>query len=362
MMGRCKSKAVLCVLILTLLPAVVSAQEDQGGNKWQRSDFVSDASFIVATYRPEFGKHTAEAMTSAAKAFVDSLTDAQRTRAALKLDDPERHEWTNLPPQPNAGGLRLGDMSESQIRAVCDLMATLFSKTGYDKFVEIMLGDDQLLAGGPRPGIGTVDFAVMVFGKPSTTDTWAFQLDGHHLGINVTVDGDNVCLSPSFVGAQPEVFKIAEKEFRPFGGELDDAYALIQLLSDPQRKAAVIAPNRGNLRFGPGQDGNVPKPRGTPCQEFTQAQRDALMKLIGNWVHCLPEELAKARMEELERELDAMHFEWNGETNPRSDMSYAIYGPTLVIEFACQGRGEQALDHLHSMYRNPKNEYGAKAN
>jgi Protein of unknown function (DUF3500) len=96
------------------------------------------------------------------------------------------------------------------------------------------------------------------------------------------------------------------------------------------------------------------------CRSFTAEQRQALRQLIANWLNLLPDHLAAARLQELEAEFDQMHFAWNGGIDPRSDMSYTIYGPSLLIEFCCQGRGDRPLDHLHSMYRDPTNEYGAK--
>jgi hypothetical protein len=299
-------------------------------------------------------------MAAAGKAFVESLDGDLKTRGALPLNDPERHKWTNLPPRPDAGGVRLGELNESQLKAACDLMASLFSQLGYEKFCQIMLGDDQLLDNGrPQQGFGTAEYGIMVFGSPSATEPWAFQLDGHHLGVNVAIHGKEIELSPSFIGAQPESFEIAGAKFRPFEGEVDDAYALIGLLDDRQRSQAVISAQTVDLRAGPGQDGVIPPLEGVECASFDQGQRDALYELIENWVRILPDEHAEARMEALLKEADKMRFSWNGETDPRRSMSYSIQGPTLIIEFSCRGRGDRPLDHLHSIYRNPTREYGS---
>ena len=54
-----------------------------------------------------------------------------------------------------------------------------------------MLADDQLFEGGnPRPGFGTENFFVVLFGEPSATEPWGFQLDGHHLGLKLSMHGD----------------------------------------------------------------------------------------------------------------------------------------------------------------------------
>ena len=65
-------------------------------------------------------------------------------------------------------------------------------------------------------------------------------------------------------------------------------------------------------------------------------------------------------MEQLRQEIDQMRFSWNGPLQPGSDVSYYIQGPSLIIEYACQDLGGDPLEHLHSIYRDPTNEYGGQ--
>jgi hypothetical protein len=44
---------------------------------------------------------------------------------------------------------------------------------------------------------------VSVFGRPSLTEPWGWQLDGHHVNLNVFVLRGQVVISPVFVGAEP---------------------------------------------------------------------------------------------------------------------------------------------------------------
>ena len=44
---------------------------------------------------------------------------------------------------------------------------------------------------------------ITVMGKPSATEPWGWQLDGHHVIINYFVLGDQVVMTPSFVGSEP---------------------------------------------------------------------------------------------------------------------------------------------------------------
>lgn len=324
-----------------------------------RDAYVSDASFVVGTYAPTNVEHTPEAMTEAAVRFLAALDEGQRGRAMHTLESAERGAWTNLPPRPDAGGLRLGACDRAQVEAACALLASVLSAQGFDKVRDIMLGDDQLLRGGaPRPGFGTDNFALVVFGVPSATDPWGLQLDGHHLGINLAIHGTDMTLSPSFVGAQPHAFTVGEREVSPLAAELDDAYALARSLTGIQRDEAIVSARREQLRSGPGRDYQVPVARGAGCSTFDAAQRERLLALIGHWVNLLPEDRAAARMAALANELDDMRFAWSGPTERGSDISFAIQSPSLIIEYA--GQGNQPLDHIHTMYRDPTNEYGGQ--
>ena len=40
-------------------------------------------------------------------------------------------------------------------------------------------------------------------GKPSATEPWGWQLDGHHAIINYFVLGDQVVMTPFFAGSEP---------------------------------------------------------------------------------------------------------------------------------------------------------------
>ena len=64
---------------------------------------------------------------------------------------------------------------------------------------------------------------------------------------------------------------------------------------------------------------------------------------------------AAARMSEIKAGLDETWFAWSGPLEA-GKAYFRIQGPTIFIEFAPQ-RSEM---HLHSMYRDPTNDYGKK--
>ena len=47
---------------------------------------------------------------------------------------------------------------------------------------------------------------ITIMGDPSTEEPWGWQIDGHHLIINYFVLGDQVVMSPVFVGSEPNAF------------------------------------------------------------------------------------------------------------------------------------------------------------
>ncbi|MEC9091934.1 MAG: DUF3500 domain-containing protein, partial [Planctomycetota bacterium] len=182
----------------------------------------------------------------------------------------------------------------------------------------------------------------------------------HHVGVNLSIQGNQMSLSPSFVGAQPQTFKIGSRNYRPFAKEMDVAYELAASLTFEQLKTAIISDSRQRLKTGPGNDGKIPTPQGVNCSTFNDKQKKMILVLISQWVNDLPPKQANARMKQIESELNQTQFAWCGDKKPNSDVSYTIQGPSLIIEYACQDLGGDPLNHLHSVYRNPKNEYGGQ--
>ncbi len=50
---------------------------------------------------------------------------------------------------------------------------------------------------------GEFFYWMSIFGEPSATEPWGFQIDGHHCNINCFVLGDQMVLSPMLLGSEP---------------------------------------------------------------------------------------------------------------------------------------------------------------
>ena len=86
-------------------------------------------------------------------------------------------------------------------------------------------------------------------------------------------------------------------------------------------------------------------------------QQAMLLDLAHEWVGILNDEAANAKMAEIKANLPRTYFAWSGATKNGGLAYYRIQGPTVIIEYAPQ-QGD--LDHIHTIYRDPTNDYGAK--
>lgn len=305
------------------------------------------------------------AILEAANALIDSLDPERKEVMVLPFDTPEKKVWSNLPPNPEYAGLRLADLSETQLEAAVDFIATSLSPVGFDKVRGILQGDDLLVRedSAPRRGnmlFGADNYWLFFFGAPSASKPWGWQLDGHHLALNITIVGERLTMSPSFIGTQPYHVRWAdEPETRPMSGETRKAYQLVTSLDSAQRKAAIQGPRRQNLDAGPGDDDVTPALVGIAGADLTIPQRDQLVDLVEEWLAYMPEAQAAARLHAIRATLNETHFAWWGEPAVDAPIYFRIQGPNALVEFCHQNLGGNPLEHLHSVYRDPSNDYGA---
>ncbi len=308
------------------------------------------------------GKATLLAVT-AAQAFLATLDEATRAKAVFAFsDEVQRQKWSNLPTGIyERAGLRLGDLTSSQRESAMKALAATLSARGYQKVLEIINADQVLKEesrGGPK--FGRDEFYVSILGKPSATDPWMLQFGGHHLALNVTIAGRNGVLTPSLTAAQPAAYKVDGKLVRPLGEENDAAFELVNSLDSTQRGQAILSYKVRDLVLGPGQDGKTIQPEGVKAATLSGSQKAMLLNLVSKWVDIINDEAAAAKMEEVKSNLAETYFAWSGSTNNGKPAYFRVQGPTLVIEYAPQNLGGVPTNHIHTIYRDPTNDYSKK--
>ena len=306
-------------------------------------------------------------IVTAAKGFLSSLDEKQRARVVYAFDDDrQRARWSNFPVRMTPrGGISLGELSATQRSAALSLVSSALSRRGFEK-VQQMVEADEVLKTNERnnPMFGKDLYYVSILGTPSETAPWMLQFGGHHLALNITVVGERGVLTPSLTGAQPALYTLNGTTVRPLGQENDKAFALLNALDPSQRAKAILNYRVADLVLGPGQDGKTIQPEGLEASAMNAKQRAMLLDVIAEWTGIVHESAAAARMTEIRAGLDSTWFAWSGPTTHEEGRSgtsyYRIQGPTLVIEFAPQRLGGDPTMHIHTIYRDPTNDYGRK--
>jgi hypothetical protein len=335
---------------------------------------IAAAVHVIAAQKPA-GADATQTAVAAANTFLATLDESQRAKANIAFTSQSRAIWSNLPTgitlQTGAterNGLKLADMSPAQEKAALALLASVLSRDGYTKAMQIV-DADQLLetrsaatrGATSRIRFGRGEFYIAILGKPTTTDRWMLQFGGHHLAINVTLAGRDHVLTPTHTGAQPASFSIEGRTVRPLGDENDKAFGLMNALSPGQQKQALLGYEVRNIVLGPGTDGKMIQPEGIKGSALDDKQRGMLLDLAREWIDVIGDQAAAAKAAEVKSNLAETYFAWAGSTSSGQPAYFRIQGPTVFIEYAPQGSGAAAADHIHTIYRDPTNDYLAKA-
>lgn len=189
-------------------------------------------------------QRAAAAMTSAATAFLSSLTPEQRQRAAFSLQSDEWTRWHFIPVSMfPRHGLAIKEMNDSQRQRAHDLMRASLSQIGYKTASSIMalesvlgaLEDAERASAAASGGRGPAmiprepdNYFFSIFGEPSMKGQWGWRVEGHHVSLHFAVDGvrTKVSSTPMFFGSNPaEVREGPQKGLRILGSQEDTARA-----------------------------------------------------------------------------------------------------------------------------------------
>jgi hypothetical protein len=305
---------------------------------------------------------------TAAHALLNGLNADQRTRISFPVDDREWRLWINTP-QPARQGVSLQEMSEPQRDLVFGLLRASLSAKGLKKTEDIMKLNETFAELSRRfEDFGRWKYWITVMGTPSDTEPWGWQIDGHHLIVNYFVLGDQVVMTPTFMGSEP-----VRADAGPFKGtvalqdEQNKGSRLLTALDGPQRTKAVVGSEKGgaNTLAGAYKDNLALDYAGVRATELDDRQREQLLDLIEEYVNNQKDGHARLRMEQVRRHIDSTYFAWIGSADPEGVFYYRVQSPVILIEFDHQSpvrpgapRGP-SRNHIHTVVRTPNgNDYG----
>ena len=329
----------------------------------------ADGTVEPGLYELEPGGVDTGDVREAATDFLAALSDVQRQRALFAVDDSEWRNWANVH-RFERQGVSMLELTEAQRELAYDLLQTALSERGYTTSRDIMRLNHtiaELVNNFDEYGEYLYFFTFM--GEPSATEPWGWQLDGHHLVVNYFVVGDQVVMTPTFMGSEPvsaDAGKYQGTEIMQ--PEQDLALEFMRTLDDGQRATATLSveKQRGENEAEMMSDNVTVAYAGLRATELSAAQREALVELIGLYVGNMDDGHAALRMEEVMAQMDRTWFAWKGGTADDSVFYYRIHSPVIYIEFDHQGpvalggsRTQATRNHIHSVVRSPNgNDYG----
>lgn len=313
-----------------------------------------------------------EPVRNAAEAFLSTLTPVQLARTIYPVDDIEWRKWMNQHFYARQG-ICFAEMTDGQRDAAFALMQASLSAKGFDLTRNIMrlnetlaeLADDHLF-------LGEWLYYVQIYGKPSATEPWGWKLEGHHAIISYFVLGDQVVMTPLFIGSEPVKAPSGKyKGLEILQCEQNDGLQMLQSLSEAQRKQAVLNFSKtGNNNLTEAfKDNVVIEYAGLRTNDLSAPTRQRFRDLIHLYISNMDEGHARVKMDEVDRHLENTWFTWIGGAESGSVFYYRVQSPVILIEFDHQRPANLAKfaadpkqptrQHIHCVVRTPNgNDYG----
>ena len=311
---------------------------------------------------------TTQPVVDAATAFLDVLNDDQRSRTTFPVDDIEWRSWDNRHFYKRRG-VGFDEMDEHQKKHAFALLSASLSAKG------LKLSQDIMKLNGTLAELvdnfeeyGEWLYWITIMGDPSSAEPWGWQIDGHHLIINYFVLGDQVVMSPVFVGSEP--IRAVSGKFKGtvvMQGEQDKGLAFMRSLNKQQQQKALLSSlkNQNNAVAQAYRDNIDLEYVGVNAAELSKIQKQSLLEVVKEYIGNMDDGHAEIKMHEVEAHLENTWFAWVGETADDSVFYYRIQSPVLLIEFDHQRRvapfrsEKPSRDHIHAVIRTPNgNDYG----
>jgi hypothetical protein len=313
-----------------------------------------------------------EPVRNAAGKFMASLTSVQLARTVFPVDDIKWRKWMNQHFYARQG-ISFQEMTEAQREFAFGLLRTSLSESGFALTRNIMRLNETLAElADDHEFLGEWLYYITIMGKPSATEPWGWQLDGHHAIINYFVLGDQVVMTPHFMGSEPVKATSGKyKGVEILQKEQSDGLEMLQALPDAQRRKAVLNFSKtGNNNLTEAfKDNVVLDYAGIRAADLEAPARKRLVDLVQLYVSNMPEAHARVKMNDVQRYVDNTWFAWIGESKADSVFYYRVQSPVVLIEFDHQrpanlrkyaaNPDQPTQQHVHCVVRTPNgNDYG----
>ncbi|KAJ2894625.1 hypothetical protein MKZ38_007375 [Zalerion maritima] len=366
-----------------------------------------------------------DVMVVAAKAVLGGLSAEEKSKCFHDIDASEwwvpstsvytepqltettRRRWSNPEILFNDIGVRLEVLDQFKIDLILKLLEASLSPEGYEKALGAMHTNHFLgELCNANPIMNRYSYHFNLFGQPSRHEPWGFQLFGHHLCIHIFVLEKQMCITPLFIGAEPNAIDEGPwKGTTLLTAETVLGLSLMQSLPAALQTSAQIYRKMHDEAMPPGrwhpadQVGTSQGPKlrhfpshsdvvasKTPQRQLAGAFRDnrvipaegitassmperpqaILLELIKAYLSPLPAGPFASRLARIQQHWSSTYFSWIGGYGDSDPYYYRIQSPVILLEFDHHAgvwllNAEPAKCHTHTVVREPNGgDYGRK--
>ena len=307
-------------------------------------------------------------MIEAVERFLELLSGEERRIATFEIDDDLHwRSWHNMHFFLMRHGLGMNDMSKEQREAALDILRASMSVSGFENARDVMrLNEHAAELTGRVDEYGEFYYWISIFGTPSETEPWGWQIDGHHLIINCLVLGDQIVMTPDFRGSEPVTATTGPfSGTRVFAEEEAVGLELMQSFDAAQRAAATISPDPPREVITTAQVDNLALDAvGLGFSALSKQQEARLVELISLYTGRLNPGHAEVKLDEVTNHIAETRFSWMGGCGDDDPFYYRVTNPLILIEFdhlpgIIYDNREPSRRHVHTVVRTPNgNDYG----
>ena len=303
----------------------------------------------------------------AASALLEGLRAEERSGLCFPIVSDAWQRWSNIHVFTMRHGMLLESLDAAGRERALALVRTALSERGFQTTRDVMRLNETIAELTGRPDeYGEWPYWLSLFGEPSATEPWGWQLDGHHLIINCLVLGGQMVMTPLFLGSEPvHATTGIYAGTRVFAEEEALGLELARSLDAEQRVAAVIGDSLPPDVYATAFRDNLDlRHEGVRFGALSSAQQVLLLRLIETYTGRIEPAHAALKMAEVRRHLPETRFAWIGGMGDDDVFYYRVHAPTLLIEFDHQAgvafdNNEPSRQHIHTVVRTPNgNDYG----
>jgi Protein of unknown function (DUF3500) len=313
-----------------------------------------------------------EPVRNAAEKFIASLNNVQLAKTMFPVDDIQWRKWMNQHFYVRQG-ISLQEMTETQRELAFGLMRASLSTRGFELTRNVMRLNETLAELADDPVfLGEWLYFITIMGRPSRTEPWGWQFSGHHAIVNIFVLGDQVVMTPLFLGSEPVRAPSGKyKGVVVLQQEQKDGLEMVRALTGAQQQKAILSFSKtGNNNLTEAfKDNVVLEYAGIQAKDLESPARKQLRDLAQLYVSNMDDGHSRVKMSEVEKHIENTWFAWVGDTHDNSVFYYRIQSPVILIEFDHQRPANLAKfakdpkvptqQHIHCVVRTPNgNDYG----